>query len=230
MISELSQYFYKLAKEYFVFSYEILDNLKTLKEKNEYLSKFFQVIGKGQSGRKVFLKNSKKAIKLAYNKNGIKQNKIESEILQNNNSIWLPKFYQSVIDYSWIEVELVRPLKGSYEIEELINVNGQDFISLMENLGNQKNLSLFDLINQEIDMLRKNLERLSHNKFETEFTKQNLKQFINKHESYLSNKYLKELQKLISATHLDPWEFAFVFNLGKSASGHLVLLDLGKIL
>jgi hypothetical protein len=183
MISKLSKLFLKLSK-FKHFDKNHLNSLETLKEKYEYLNNLFPIIGK--SHRIVFAISPKKAIKLVnfvnpnISKVGFQQNKMEAYNLTRAQSLYLPKIYDHSNDYSWIEVELVRPLRNRNEFFELTNMRFDHFCDLI------KNNSIFS-----------------------------------------DNKIIQEILDLCFKLQLDPFEFCYLENLGKSSSGNIVLLDAG---
>jgi hypothetical protein len=215
-ISNLSKYFYKLAKEYF--SFEHLDNLLLFDEMEEYLSDFFQLINNEGGSRKVFIENSEKVIKVAIDNSGVEQNENEILILENISSILLPKLYNYSTHGMWLEVERITPLNNENDFEELTGIDFDDFIFLMNEWNTEESFN--DFINETINNESENLDMtLKSNQWKM--------YKIKKWKSYLNNSFLNEFQNLIVKSHLNPIEFSEIKNLGKSTSGNLVLLDLG---
>lgn len=177
---------------------EELDNALISKERLDYLSQLPKVNSGGD--RTAYILSSKKALKIARNMSGVDQNEVEFFVLNKYRSNLLPKVFSAAKDYSWIVVELVRPLKNKKEIEELTGIDGEDFIWILSER------QYYDSIEKVI----KDNDGLS--------------------DSYLKNPILKEIDDLINQGNLNPWELSCTFNLGKSASGHLVLLDVGRII
>jgi len=198
-------------------------------ERNSYLS-FFKKIGIG-STRETYALSSKKALKVAIDKYGLEENRNEYNILSTIKSKFLPKFFDSSKDYSWIEVELVRTLSDRNEIEELIGVNGKDLIFIM---GARKRYnSLQDLLNHVIRFTIDELNSIKLQHYYIEDHKiydiQHCEEKIKRYQLYLKNSDLFDLDKLLSDLNLKTTEFIYFFNFGKSASGNLVILDLGKL-
>ncbi len=107
------------------------NKLKSLHERFNWLTQNgFAQLGKGSS-RVAFLVNQRKVLKLALNKAGLAQNRIEFEKLSGVNSPYNPKVFDKAPDDSWIEVELVRPFKSMDELAAYFNVGPQDLERLI---------------------------------------------------------------------------------------------------
>lgn len=112
------------------FNFDELDAEPTLFSKMQYCNYHLSLIGKGGS-RLAYRLSSKKALKIATQSNGRGQNQTEVDILTSAHSKLLPKFYRAAPDCSWIEVELVRPIYGWAEFEELSGMDPQDFVNIV---------------------------------------------------------------------------------------------------
>lgn len=207
-ILKLSEQFRKIAYHFDLEEFSSLptgiENGRLSPQRHTMLSQL-PISGIGGS-RNVYILNSKKALKVAKNIRGLEGNKIEFENLKKYDSVWLPKVFDRANDYSWIEVEYVTPLDGFYEIDNLIGIDHNIFLALLLERDYTSN---FDdaIINAIADSNADNSE----------------------YKKYIGNNYLKDLDRLIDKMSLDQIEFRDVGNLGKSASGHLVLLDIGEL-
>jgi hypothetical protein len=174
-------------------------------ERNKYLENY-RFINKG-SGRFVYEISPTTALKVAKDRLGIIQNKIEFSVLKRGAfSNALPKIFDRSEDYSWIEVELATPLKNLDEIEEMTGIDRRDFdnlISLVKNRNSFKELIQFCLKTTDNPHL---LERYS---------------------KYLNNSFLNKVDEICKIFNLYPSEVAKRSSLGKSASGNIVFLDVG---
>lgn len=91
-------------------------------DKELYLDLIFQNSGKGSS-RTVYVINTKKCLKLAYNDKGKAQNRAEWEIFSTTpNQEMYAKIFKHGEDFGWLESELVRPLKDENEFETTTGV------------------------------------------------------------------------------------------------------------
>ncbi len=191
------------------------------KEREKYLSQFTYI--NGGSSRYSYILSSKKTLKVAKYKGGLIQNREEYKILSSNTSNFLPKVYDHANDYSWIIVELVRPFDYSGEIYSLTGINDDDFFLMMHAWTDFT--SYKDIIKNQINNLNQNIEEAKLDKYDISSLIKERDRWI----SYLNNSFLNELAQFFNKTNVKPSEFGFPFNLGKSSSGHLVLLDLGRI-
>jgi hypothetical protein len=162
---------------------------------------------------------------LQKNGRGLEGNKIEFENLKKYNSVWLPKVFNRANDYSWIEVEFVRPLNDKREITNLTGVDGDWFIIIMMTRNREKSM------NEAIDFLIKRNEKHLIKIPNSSYLKANdkiiaISLLLN---SYKNNPFLMELDQLITEANLEPYEFSLIENLGESITGHLVLLDIGGL-
>ena len=207
-ILKFSEQFCKIARHFDLKEFSSLptgiENGRLSPQRHAMLSRL-PISGIGGS-RNTYILNSKKALKVAKNIRGLEGNEIEFNNLKKYDSVWLPKVFDRAEDYSWIEVEKVQPLKNFYEIDDLIKINHNIFLALL--LERDYTLSFNDAIASAIT---------DSNADNFEYTK------------YIDNPYLKELDKLIDEMNLDQVEFRDIENLGKSASDHLVLLDVGEL-
>jgi len=107
------------------------NKLKSLHERFEWLKQNgFEQLGQGSS-RAAFLVNQRKVLKLALNKAGLAQNRIEFEKLSGVNSPYHPKVFDKAPDDSWIEVELVKPFKNIEELAAYFNIGVSDLDRLI---------------------------------------------------------------------------------------------------
>lgn len=216
-ILKLSRQFCKIADHFDLEEFSSLptgiETGRLSPERHTMLSQL-QISGIGGS-RNTYVLNSRKALKVAKNRRGLEGNEIEFENLKNN-SVWLPKVYNRADDFSWIVVELVRPLLNFSEIEGLIGIDGELFDYLM---GDRDYYSSFQsLIESILFDLKENDNDSKYSRFDPNALK-----------ACLDNKFLMELDKLINRFSLSSVEFTDIDNLGKSVSGHLVLLDIGEL-
>ncbi len=102
------------------------NKLKGLHERLEWLNQNgFAQLGQGSS-RATFLVNQRKVLKLALNKAGLAQNRIEFEKLSGVTSPFHPKAFDKAPDDSWIEVELVKPFKSMEDLTAYFNIGQAD--------------------------------------------------------------------------------------------------------
>lgn len=209
------------------------NNRRLSLERHKYLSKL-QKIGEGTT-RSTYILSPKKAIKVADDIYGIEQNKIEYRILSSLSSDLLPKVYDRSDNYSWIIVELVRPLYNEDEIKNLTGIDGEDFLTIM--LARNKFDSFKDLINNRIKHYEDTVEDIKDPNYGWNVPEQHkleyaneINNIINRFKFYLNNHILDKIEKFIKQTNVNPWEFGHLQNLGKSISNNLVLLDVGKVL
>jgi len=226
-ILKLSEQFCKIADYFDLEEFSSLPIFGSydgmFRDRAEMLSQL-SLIGRGQS-RNTYAISSEKALKVAKTKRGIEGNKNEFNISQKYNSIWLPKVFRRARDYSWIEVELVIPLNDKNEITNLIGVDGGWFNIIMMTRNQERSM------NETIDFLIRRNEKHLIKIPNSPYLKANDKIITDNLllESYKKNPFLMELDQLITEANLEPYELSLVENLGKSTSGHLVLLDIGAI-
>ena len=183
-------------------------------------------IGFGQgSSRVTYVLNSRKALKVQYN-DFSNQNETEYETLSELNSQILPKVYDKADDYSWIEVELVRPLKSIEEFEQLSGINYADYYLITSRARNLN--TLFEYIEFKISQFEKNDPLAIFYLLGGEYNEKDYENVKNRWVRYRDNFFLKELNKLLQETTLRVNEFYNIENLGKNSDGQLVLLDLGS--
>lgn len=219
-ILRLSSEFIKFARSFDLVEFDSLppfrirNGIKTFfsPERKEMLQNLTK-IGMGGS-RNTYVLSSKKALKVAKNERGENGNKNEFEILTRYQSIFLPKAFNRAKDYSWIIVELVRPIANLSEILQMTGIDG-DLFQLLVN-EREYSSSFEEAILKEI-------------KIETFQDLKNSSERISNLESYINHPFFKELDKIIDELNLDVGELSMEQNLGKSASGHLVLLDIGEL-
>lgn len=174
-------------------------------ERKKYLENY-RLVGRG-SGRFVYEISPTSALKIAKDRAGIIQNKIEFSILKRGAfSNALPKVFDRAEDFSWIEVELATPLKDFSEVEQMTKISTQDFeglISLVKNHNSFKELITHLLKTTKNDKLFK------------------------RYRKYLNNSFLEKVDEISKLFNLYPSEVAKRSSLGKSASGNIVFLDVG---
>lgn len=174
-------------------------------ERKKYLENY-RFVGRG-SGRFVYEISPISALKVAKDRLGIVQNKIEFSILKRGEfSDALPKVFDRADDYSWIEVELATPLKNFNEVEQMTKINSQDFENLISLVKNHN--SFQDLI--------KHLLRTTKDE-----------KLFKRYRKYLNNPFLEKVDEISRLFNLYPSEVAKRSSLGKSASGNIVFLDVG---
>lgn len=226
-ILKLSEQFCKTINPFDIREFDSLQvfdlkrNVGISEERNKLLEQIL-FIGKGGS-RNTYALSTRKALKVAKDHRGLEGNKNEFEFLSNNQSLLLPKAYDHAEDYSWIIVELVRPISSSDEISELIGINGKLLLDLMD--YRHLKPSFDELLISKIHDLKKMIGASSKNTAYN-FANKYLIQ-IKELQNLIGNPYLAELDRLIENLNLEPRELSFYENFGKSASGHLVLLDIG---
>ena len=230
---DLSSVFYKFAE----FDKWYFDRLPTFKdhhngyqtpsdERELYLEKNTKFLNEG-SGRKVYKLSDRSVLKVAIDRFGIIQNKVEYSILKRGNfSDLLPKVFDRSEDYSWIEVEFVTEVPGN-EISELSGVDPEDLVDLMA--SRMKYSSFENLILQRIRDWNNEIKFKKLNPYDPEIEIHFMKKNIERYTSYLDNKFLKKSDELIKLFKLNAREFALISNYGKSSSGNLVFLDLGVL-
>lgn len=174
-------------------------------ERNKYLENY-RFINKG-SGRFVYEISPTTALKVAKDRIGIIQNKIEFSVLKRGAfSDSLPKVFDRADDYSWIEVELAMPLKNLDEIEQMTKIDRQDFdvlISLVKNHNSFK------------ELIQHLLKTTGNHRL------------LERYSRYLNNSFLDNVDEISKLFNLYPSEVAKRSSLGKSASGNIVFLDVG---
>jgi hypothetical protein len=226
-ILKLSRQFCKIADHFDLEEFSSLptgiETGKLSPERHAMLSQL-PISGIGGS-RNTYVLSSKKAIKVAKNGRGLEGNKIEFENLKKYDSVWLPKVFNRANDYSWIEVEFVRPLNDKKEITNLTGIDGDWFIIIMMTRNREKSM------NEAIDFLIRRNEKHLIKIPNSPYLKANdkiiaISLLLN---SYKNNPFLMELDQLITEANLEPYEFSLIENLGKSITGHLVLLDIGGL-
>lgn len=174
-------------------------------ERKKYLENY-RLAGRG-SGRFVYEISPTSALKIAKDRLGIIQNKIEFSVLKRGAfSNALPKVFDRAEDFSWIEVELATPLKDFSEVEQMTKISSQDYeglISLVKNHNSFKELITHLLKTTKSDKLFK------------------------RYRKYLNNPFLEKVDEISKLFNLYPSEVAKRSSLGKSASGNIVFLDVG---
>lgn len=228
-ILKLSEQFRKIINPFDIREFDSLPsfdptrNVGISKEREKLLEQIL-FIGKGGS-RNTYALSTRKALKVAKDYRGLDGNRVEFESSLKYNSIWLPKVFRKAEDYSWIEVELVRPLNDKNEINDLIGIDGWWFNFILMTRNQEKSFI------ESIDFLIKRNEKSFIKNPSSVYKKHNDKiaEISLLLESYKSNKFLFDLDELITKANLYPYELSMIENLGKSTSGHLVLLDVGAI-
>ena len=109
-----------------------LKSLKSPAQINRYMtSSGYKQLGCGSS-RCVYLISSKWVLKVAQNRKGYAQNEAELDVVTNPKSKPIfAKIQDAAPDYSWLLSELVRPLKGSQEFEQLTGIDWYDAEQVM---------------------------------------------------------------------------------------------------
>ena len=192
---------------------KIFNSLEELYQKKEYLrDNGFKEFGLG-SGRTVYLISPKKVLKLAHNDLGRRQNSYEARIL-NSNHEFFPKLYDVAPDFSWIEVETVKPFSrknGDTEFKAATGIDIEDFQIIINGINNES-------MNVANGMLFGEMYYKSSVKDRVSFFNELKKKFNN-------SRLLKMLEFCvnndISITDLKPG------NLGVDSNGLLVILDAG---
>ena len=130
-----------------------LSSLNLPEEKYDYLIECGgKLIGSGGS-RHTFAISSKRAIKInKWPNSETNQNSFEYETLIEYNSNLLPKAYEHASDFSWIEVELCRPLKSKSEFLQLTGIKYNDFQDIIFDQYDKK-IYLEDVENKFIQEL-----------------------------------------------------------------------------
>ena len=174
-------------------------------ERNKYLENY-RLINKG-SGRFVYEISPTSALKVAKDRLGIIQNKIEFSVLKRGAfSNALPKVFDRSDDYSWIEVELATPLKNFSEVEQMTGISTQDFEGLISLVKNHESFQ---------DLIKHLLKTTKDEKL------------FKRYRKYLNNSFLEKVDEISKLFNLYPSEVAKRSSLGKSASGNIVFLDVG---
>ena len=118
------------------FAMSEFESIKSFQGKLDYAVKHLKKIASG-SGRAVFAIDDKKALKIAKNKKGIAQNRVESEPYLQNYDIVTRVFDFSEDDF-WIEAELAKKLKPT-RFKELTGVSideTSDYLRFVHNRNN----------------------------------------------------------------------------------------------
>lgn len=230
---DLSSVFYKFAE----FNKWDFDRLPIFKghhnsyqapsdERELYLEKNTKFLNEG-SGRKVYKLSDRSVLKVAIDRFGIIQNKVEYSILKRGNfSDLLPKIFDRSEDYSWIEVELVAEVSRN-EFFQLSEIDPEDLVDLMA--SRMKYSSFEDLILHRIQDWNNEIKFKKLNPYDPEIEIYIIKKNIERYTSYLDNKFLKKSDELIKLFKLNAREFSLIANYGKSNLGNLVFLDLGVL-
>lgn len=112
------------------FSIKQLEAEPGFSSKIRYCNINLPLVGKGGS-RNAYRLSSKKALKIAKESTGIVQNENEFLTLTYIKSKILPKIYNAGKDFSWMEVELVRPIYSWLEFEQLSGIESEEFVYMM---------------------------------------------------------------------------------------------------
>lgn len=124
------------------FSLSEFEGLESLEDMLSYAKAHLRELYKG-TGRYTFILTSKKVLKIALNKDGIKQNKFEVDFLERVPSSAKDIFtnvYQSDADHKWIIADLVNPLFDDEKgYETFSRTAGFDFDNLGPSIRSDKN-------------------------------------------------------------------------------------------
>lgn len=208
----LSNIFYKISKR-FQINKAILNSLPSFAKREKYLQEELglEYMGEG-SARAVYLVNQAKVIKLAKNQAGQAQNRVEFDNLQKYGTSILPKFYDMAPDYSWIEVELVRPAtKTQFNLATgipfaiwqniLLHLKRLQSLDMLDNFG-----SIYDfLLDYAQNYNEELIDSLKH----------------------MANSQISQIIQMIvdGATHAG--DLFLLDHYGIAADGRLVILDVG---
>ena len=86
------------------FSIKTLDDLKTFKNRVKYCKENLKYLGRGSS-RMAFMMPNGHVLKLAFNRKGLAQNRVEAGDYYKNSLGCFSECYGNADDYSWCEVE-----------------------------------------------------------------------------------------------------------------------------
>lgn len=120
------------------FDFEYLQSLKSLKDIVKYATSKLGAPKKGSS-RLTYLIDDKIVLKIAYNKVGLEQNRLEMEpYLQDNYENIIAKVFNADYDKNiWLEMERIRPIKQVTQFKKFLD--GYDIDDLSNYLKNQHN-------------------------------------------------------------------------------------------
>ena len=113
------------------FSFETLNKLRKFKDKKDYIASYLNLIGEGSS-RIVYKVDREKAIKIAKNRLGQKQNKIEVEKCKNYPGCFA-HVYETDPKAYWIEAEIATSIKEK-DFKRLYGVSFADIGIFMAKL------------------------------------------------------------------------------------------------
>lgn len=184
--------------------------------------------GKLGDGREVYLISSKKVLKVAATDFGFSQNEVEYNALHGNSSNFLPKAYDKAPDYRWIEVEVIRQLKSWEEFAALAGIGKHEFMDILVSFRYQPSIEA---------VIDSNLERFykSHSyaqgrpddDTEKEFLTRRALEGVARWKAIKNNPVLQEMSRDVVKYNISLDDVDHLDNLGVSANGHLVFLDLG---
>lgn len=181
-----------------------------------------EYLGHGSS-RAAYIVSSKKALKLSLSPAGTAQNKQEYNFLKENQGPYFPKVYDCAPDYTWIEVELVRPItEGQFQsyfqlTPEAANKLANDVQHSGANSFHYYYGYKMDLVTKTFEALAESgadqsaIDELNETVEELEKTPENVCEFID---------YCLDKDLILT-------EVFRVDNLGMNSSRELVILDLG---
>lgn len=208
----LSNIFYKISKR-FQINKAILNSLPSFAKKEKYLQEELglEYMGEGSS-RAVYLVNQAKVIKIAKNQAGQAQNRVEFDNIQKYGTSILPRFYDMAPDYSWIEVELVRPAtKTQFNLATGIPfVIWENILAYLERLRSLDMISNFDSV---YDLLLDYAQNYNEKLIDSLIS--------------IQNSQISQIIQMIVDGSIKAGDLGFLNHYGIAADGRLVILDVG---
>jgi len=224
------------------FRWEELKAIKTVEREHylraqerriEYAKKHLKRIGRGGS-RIVFLLSSRFVLKLAdtgsYNF-GKEQNQVEVGVFTNPKvDPIITKVYDADEEYNWIVAELVRPVRSSWEFEELTGMNFGVLIKIMANVGEMTKTveEAEEIYEERIERQRKELRSLEERGDEMKATQYRSSiRDEEKAKALIKHPIVASVLTLMSYGRIMNSDLSRLEHWGKTADGRVVVLDYG---
>ena len=113
------------------FNMEEFKSLTSFKKRKEYCNKHLWFLGQG-SGRRVYIVDNNKVLKLAHNRKGVAQNEVE--VSQSNDYVingLVAETYEHHPDYLWVEAERCKKITRK-RFKELVGVDFDKYIEVLQ--------------------------------------------------------------------------------------------------
>ena len=132
------------------FDMDFFKSLSSFRSRVEYCKNLLQYI-KGGSSRKVYKINEDKVLKLAFNKKGIAQNKVEVQLGNDSYINYLfTKIYDFDPNFLWIEAELAQKVNYT-KFKEILGYSFQDFADALQKYNPNSKIDYSIVINKETE-------------------------------------------------------------------------------